>query len=178
MKAKRPYADMRRLADALVDRLSPVCARIEIAGSIRRKQAEIGDIELLAVPFPVLDLFEQPTGQTEVDLLLAQWPVEVIKNGEKYKQFIVTSTHGHPVQVDLFLQPDPATWGVNMLIRTGPANFSKKMVTPKRSGGWMPDAYTVRDARIWLPYERLETPEEEDIFRLYGLEYIEPEYRR
>jgi len=65
-----------------------------------------------------------------------------------------------------------------MLIRTGPANFSRKMVTPKRLGGWMPDAYTVRDARIWLPYERMETPEEEDVFRLYGLEYIEPEYRR
>lgn len=177
MKTKRPYAVIHHLADVLVDRLTPACTRIEEAGSLRRKQAEIGDIELIAVPIPVLDLFGQPTGQTQVDLLLAQWPVEVIKDGEKYKQFIVTTTHGQPVQVDLFLQPDPATWGVNMLIRTGPVNFSRKMVTPKRSGGWMPDAYIVRDARIWLLHEAQETPEEEDVFRLYGLDWIAPEYR-
>jgi len=181
MKTKRPYPAMRRLADTLLNRLAPACTRIEEAGSLRRKQTEIGDIELIAVPLPVLDLFGQPTEITQVDLLLMEWlglgKIAINKSGNKYQQFVVTTTHGHPVQVDLFLQPDPATWGVNMMIRTGPANFSRKMVTPKRLGGWMPDAYTVRDARIWLWSEAQETPEEEDVFKLYGLDWIAPEYR-
>ncbi|GAI50844.1 unnamed protein product, partial [marine sediment metagenome] len=38
------------IAENLRSLLAPVCARITIAGSIRRQKPEVGDIELLCVP--------------------------------------------------------------------------------------------------------------------------------
>lgn len=81
------------------------------------------------------------------------------------------------VQVDLFLQPDPATWGVNMLLRTGSAEFSRKMVTKRSQHGFMPDCYQVRDARVWAGAKLLDTPEEADIFALWGMDYVLPPQR-
>ncbi len=79
--------------------------------------------------------------------------------------------------MDLFLQPDPATWGVNMLLRTGSAEFSRKMVTKRSAGGFMPDFYQVRDARVWAGARMLETPEEEVIFHTWGMAYVLPPQR-
>lgn len=176
-KEKRPYAQSRLIADGLIDRLSPACQRIESAGSLRRECRCVGDIELVAVPVLHYDLLGEPTGRSQVDDLLATWPVRIIKNGKRYKQFVLTTSAGNEYQVDLFLQPDPATWGVNFLIRTGGAEFSKRMVTPTRLGGLMPDRYRVHEARVWDGAATLDTPEERDVFAVWGMEYVPPEKR-
>jgi DNA polymerase/3'-5' exonuclease PolX len=58
-------ADHRR---EVVDLLSPVCERIEVAGSVRREKAFVGDIEILCAPRvrheTQMDLFGQATGPT------------------------------------------------------------------------------------------------------------------
>ena len=182
MKDKKPHAHMIRIAERIQESLAPACERgPEIAGSLRRQKAEIGDIELIAVPRPCLDLFGQPAEITEVDLLLMQWlgegKIAISKSGEKYKQFEVIGSQGTRYQVDLFLQPDPATWGVNMMIRTGSAEFSRRMVTKQSLGGLMPDYCSVREARIWIFGQPQETPEEADVFALYGMDYIDPPQR-
>lgn len=181
MKTKRPYYTVKDIADQLVDKLVQrnAVTRIEIAGSLRRREDEIGDIEIVAMPKPVVDLFGDPTGKTYVDLALQEWGVVLVKNGQKYKQFEFATAQGHWYQVDMFLQPDPATWGVNMMIRTGPDSFSKKMVTPKWQNGYMPNEYMVDKARVWNRYsgECLETPEEKDIFRLWKMDFVPPQNR-
>ena len=184
MKRKHPYAQAHRIATQLVDKLRPACERIEIAGSLRRKQAEVGDIEIVAIGRPILDLLGEPFKTTEIEYLLQQWVddrhIEMRKDGFKYKQFDFCASEGTPYTVDLFLV-QPETWGVQLLIRTGPAAFSKRMVTSKSSGGWRPDYLFVRDGRVWgrssndLP---LNTPEERDVFDLWQMDYIEPEERR
>jgi DNA polymerase/3'-5' exonuclease PolX len=124
MKTKRPYAQVMPIAEKLVERLSPACCRIEIAGSLRREKAMIGDIEIVAVPIIERDLLGEPTGISAIDYLFIGWQVRLTKNGSKQKQFMMTTKRGEEYQVDLFLQPDPATWGVNFLLRTGHRNFS------------------------------------------------------
>jgi DNA polymerase/3'-5' exonuclease PolX len=84
---------------------------------------------------------------------------------------------GYPYVVDLFLQPDASTWGVNFLLRTGDAEFSRRMVTPKWRGGFMPDGFTVQDARVWKDGAVLDTPEEADVFKLWNMEFVQPEDR-
>lgn len=174
---KRPYALMNDLATKLARRLMPACQRVEIAGSIRRCKPMIGDIELVLIPKHVTNLFGEPTGVTEVDLLLQSWPIQIIKNGQKYKQIVFTGNSGTPYTVDLFIQPDPKTWGVNYLIRTGSSDFSHRMVTRHTQGGWMPDQYTVRDARVWCNGAALDTPSEESVFDLWRMDFVEPEDR-
>ena len=133
----------------------------------------VGDIELIAIPRFPPDLFGDIDSSgfslIDADILRAGW--EVIKDGSKYKQLIVADD----VQVDLFLQPDPATWGINYLIRTGPRDFSRWLVTPSRFGGALPWGMKVSGGRLVdsisnVPYD---TPEEEDVFREIHRDFIE-----
>lgn len=174
---KRPYSQMYGIACGLVERLRPACQRIAVAGSIRRKKAMIGDIEIVAIPTPITDLFGTPVSTTLVDATLAVWPIRFVKNGQKYKQFTFEGRSGETYTVDLFLQPDPATWGINYMIRTGSPEFSKRMVTRRSLGGYMPDDLRVDGARVWRNGTAIETPEEADVFALWGMDFVEPEDR-
>jgi len=183
MKTKRPYKVVMPIAEALLEKLRPAFELFPepaILGSLRREKAMIGDIEIIGVPKPVLDLFLQSTGETYVDLLLAEWGVALTKNGQKQKQFIFTTRSGEIYQVDLFLQPDPETWGVNFLLRTGSDRFNRRMVTRKSKHndfGLKPDGYSLSGARVWYQGEKLDTPTEESIFELWGMDVVHPRER-
>ena len=41
----------------------------------------------------------------------------------------------------------------------------------------MPAGYQVSGARVWHLGELVETPEEEDVFRLWGMDVVEPRER-
>lgn len=182
---KRPYATMMPIAEQIVHRLDVACARIEIAGSLRRKRPLIGDIEIVAIPrFRQQTLFDLPGQASLLDELLDAWQKRVGPehfrwgpNGPKLKKFWLTTKCGAEYQVDLFVQPDPATWGVNFLLRTGSEDFSRKMVTPQVEKGYMPDHLRVSKARVWEGDRVLETPEEDDVFKLYKMEFVPPEER-
>lgn len=190
--AKLPYRQVYPLAQKLIERLAPACARIEIAGSLRRKESHVGDIELVAIP-----KFERPVmgvtasehwGWSELDHLLTVWDsdkrIDIVTGGKlrgkerKYTKFLFKSSAGQTYTVDLFIQPDPATWGVNLMIRTGSSDFSRRMVTPKAKGGLKPDDVEVVDALVWRDGAVVPTPEEQDIFELWSLAYVAPEKRR
>jgi DNA polymerase/3'-5' exonuclease PolX len=49
-QARWPAAIARKVADELVQALTPRCEQICIAGSLRRGKAEVGDIEILYIP--------------------------------------------------------------------------------------------------------------------------------
>jgi len=175
MKINMPLNEALALAETVKAALLPGCERIEIAGSLRRRKPEIGDIELVAVPKQetVADLFGKPVAvRSLLDDVIAAAGYPVIKGDRKYKQLDLGN-----ITCDLFLQPDPATWGVNMLLRTGCADFSHWLVTPRQKGGAMPGWMQSKDARLWAKGSPLDTPEEADVFRLMGLRWIEPEER-
>lgn len=174
---KRPYAQVHAVASALVNALSPACHRIEIAGSLRRQKEMVGDIEIVAIPRLHTNLLGDPLDTSEVDDVLASWPLTLHKNGPKYKQFSFEWQPGWTFKVDLFLQPDPATWGWNFMVRTGSADFSHKMVTPRAYGGFKPDDLVIKDARVWRNGASLDTAEEPDVFALWGMQFVEPEDR-
>jgi DNA polymerase/3'-5' exonuclease PolX len=77
---------------------------------------------------------------------------------------------------DIFLTT-PEKWGVIFTLRTGCSDFSHRLVTPKREGGLCPSNYHVKDGRIWWLDQPFETPEEADVFRILGLDWIDPERR-
>src|SRR5438105_60329 len=49
-KMQRTLAEAERIAAAIVADLAPSCARIQVAGSVRRRKELVGDIEIVAVP--------------------------------------------------------------------------------------------------------------------------------
>ena len=173
--APQPYADMIQIAELLVAKLAPACERIEIAGSLRRQKPYCSDIEIVAIPKPVLNLLGEPSEYTELDALLDNFPLTFTKRGRKMQQFWFDGAT-MPFYVDLFL-PDADTWGVVYMMRTGCPAFSKKMVTRQAWGGYKPDIYEVDNARVWQNGTALATPEEEIIFDLWGMNWIAPQKR-
>jgi len=174
MKTKASYDAAKTEAEYIIKFLQPHCERIEIAGSIRRKKQEVGDIELVAIPKPKFDMFGERIADDH-DLNYFGWETigRPVKNGNKFKQIALYSG----LSLDLFIVVAPAQWGVIFTIRTGSADFSHRLVTSKKFGGLMPSNLTVKDGAIWHNGHIIETPEEKDVFDLISVAYIEPELR-
>ena len=129
---KHPLPIVLPVANRIVDALRPHCARIELAGSIRRERPTVGDIEIVAVPTRPVDLLGDPlSGPTPLDNFLAQ-RVTFSKRGERYQQF----QYGRH-KIDLFLT-DADTWGSIYTIRTGSWEFSRWLVTSQSARGAAP----------------------------------------
>lgn len=188
-ESRIPLARAEQVAAEVMALLSPYCDRLEIAGSIRRRRPDVGDIELLAVPKTterVIDLFgDQVETENHLDDFMRAQLAEAFpgfrhrhdKNGypafgPRYKRLLYL---GYPL--DLFSCLPPAQWGVLMAIRTGPAEFSRRLVTPRRRGGMLPDGYSIRDGQLWRSDVAIHTPTEETLFGELGLDYIPPEER-
>jgi DNA polymerase/3'-5' exonuclease PolX len=181
MKTKRPLAVARAAAEQIVALLAPACERIEIAGSLRRECAYVGDIELVAIPktyVQPVDLFGMETERlSELDDRLNALAVHLTKDGKRYKQFSwppATSDY----QVDLFIA-DADNWAYILMLRTGDAAFSKSMVTPHALGGLKPDPLYLAGGYVqtqW-PHKVIPVPDEEELFRLWNLDYVPPAQR-
>lgn len=188
MKTKMLYEIAMPLANHIREVLAPHCARIETVGSLRRNKAEVGDIELLAIPNPSMDMFGTLI-PLEIDHALNHVDYSqfgtLVKGGSKYKKIALTEG----IDLDLFICTPPAQYGVLKLIRTGSADFSQKFVTKKAMGGYMPGHMKVENGALWEKhhqsglshvesgYALILTPEEEDVFHAVGLDYIEPNAR-
>lgn len=192
----------RGLADALVDAMRPAAARIEVAGSIRREQPEVKDIEIVAIP-----LFADRDGVGQMTLG-APPPTERVNllreviEGLRGVTPIKPGTHEiipwhlttdgsywrlwlerNAVKVDVFLV-EPSTWGLGYLVRTGsgigpdgvPAHgFGPAILQRWKSisGGGRSEGLRL----TWPDGRREPTPEEADVFRVCRLAWVEPRDR-
>jgi activating signal cointegrator 1 len=188
-KTRIDLATAQKVAAKLIKRLGPSCARIEVAGSIRRGKPHVGDVELVCIPHYLeqLDLFGEVRGRTSV---LDQTLDGMVRSkacirevppgwdttpawGARYKKFWLL-VRGEDVQVDLFITR-PDAWGAIFTIRTGPHDFSTELVTHlKHNTPYRQQDGGLVDERNG---EVVPVPEERDYFRLAGLPYIEPEQR-
>lgn len=171
--AKQPYYVVRPVADRIVELLRPYCHRIEVAGSLRREAAMVGDIEICAIPRRFVDLLGQEVEErpTELDRFLDIHEVTFMKRGARYQRF----KYGR-FEVDLFL-PNGATWGSIFTIRTGGWEFSRWLVLSRAAGGAKPPEIAFIDGRVYANGRLLATSEERDVFDALGLKYIDPRDR-
>ena len=70
----------REIADRIVVLLKPYCARVEIAGSIRRRKADVHDIEIVCLPKDELIFDFNVPGLFDC--------CDFVKNGPRYKQIL------------------------------------------------------------------------------------------
>lgn len=180
-----PRERAERIANELVGMLAPACTSITIAGSLRRLRPTIGDIDLVCQPrlIPMLDMFGDPEGP--VHNALSELCDAYVDEGQLSKR---SDINGRPswgaslkravfrgLNVDIQSVSDPQTLGAWLLIRTGPAEFNKKLVTPRRQGGWLPAGVEFKDGfQLWSWGERVPTPTERSVFEALGLPYREP----
>ncbi len=176
MKTKTLYEIAMPEANQIVNSLFPHCERIAIAGSLRRNKAEVGDIEIVAIPLPIQDMFGiQVPLETDHALNHVDYSKfgKLVSNGNKMKKVQLECG----LQLDLFIVTPPAQWGVIFLIRTGPAEYSQRFVTKRGMGGMLPGHMRVDGGALWENNTLLETPDEEDVYNFIGLPYVEPKDR-
>ncbi|MCC7407404.1 MAG: hypothetical protein IT442_04990 [Phycisphaeraceae bacterium] len=189
MKNRRPLGQVLPVAEKLLALLAPTCERAILAGSIRRRDAEVGDIEIVAIPKRMpAGLFGEQEAVPLHDLLSNMSldnRIFVISRGNRYAKFIYYTQDlvGGGIQVDLFMV-HPETWGYQLAIRTGPSDFSRWLVTPRSKHGGLAEGYFCRDGIVWRMQSdpggsaAVPVPEETDFFDLIAGGYVEPWLRR
>jgi DNA polymerase/3'-5' exonuclease PolX len=184
-RALIPAETAQAAARDLLALLEPACARLEIAGSLRRGVEAVKDVELCAAPLTDAiqsGLFGETQTVSRLEGLVASLlrigrlsprldTNGVQRLGPRYKALLYQE-----IPVDLFIT-DAARWGAIYAIRTGPSGFSHLCVTSRALDGAMPYGMRQQDGGLWHGDMQLETPEEEDWFRALGLPCWPPHER-
>ncbi len=193
-KVKWPRALALEVARDLAGKMGPLCERerIIVAGSLRRRKLEVGDVEIVYIPRWLNaqdpgDLFGREVRQNVVDRLLTlmigagQLAQRLNINGSPswgaVNKLAVHTASGMPV--DFFATTEECWWSY-VVCRTGGKASNKAICTAANDMGWM-----------WHPYEgcfeRLSGTEkgtrrtirsEEEVFAFVGLPYVPPEERK
>lgn len=156
------YEEIQIIAEKYKSILKPYCKRIEIAGSIRRKKPECRDIELVII--------RDPDKLEELKKLVGEWKKVRGSITGRYIQVIPED-----IALDIFIARDDGTnFGNIYLIRTGNWVFSRFMMGIRAPQVGLKH----RDGYLWLwDKHRYNCYEEEDVFKLLKMYYIEPEER-
>ena len=186
-KQRISLAGAAKVAGKLVAALSPGCERIEIAGSIRRGRPDVGDIELVAIPrieqirdgffdLAALDRLEVMIDALIADSEISPHPTDP-KRGERYAKLLHVESG---LQLDLFMS-SRESYGLILLIRTGPADYSRRFVTDIRPLGWHVAGGSLhRGSETCSPFRTCEpvpTPEEKDVYTAIGHPWVDPRAR-
>lgn len=162
----------KKIADDVVNKLRPCSERIMIVGSIRRQAREITDIDVVVIPRRdhKTDMFGQPAEEVVVDEFLHtvnSWTKIRGEGTGKYTQRLL------PEMMKLELNiARPENFANLVLIRTGDADFTQKMMIRARKLG-----FEQRDGLLYDGDKVVELIDESDYFRVLNLPFIIPEKR-
>ena len=178
-KPRFPFVLASPMALELVRVLRPFCDRIAIAGSVRRRQREVGDIELVVIPKKVQHSGLLEGFSTEEDLLVREVERLLLigyfgKRGAlgPSKKFVRHMESGIPV--DIF-STDAANWGMTLFVRTGPKEYVQAAMSRFISLGNYGHAsggVTLKDGT------EVTCPNEATVFKYLEAEFLPPERRR
>lgn len=153
------------IAERVKAQLAPHCERIEIAGSIRRRKPDVGDIEMVAIPKP----YDVGLFASGIAPIVEQWPRVRGVLPCKYTQRLLPDG----IVLDLFFAT-AENWGLIFAIRTGSADYSHQVL----AHGWSVRGWKSIDGVLHNSAGKpVPTPEERDVFRIAGVPWVEPEAR-
>lgn len=185
MKTKFPRGQAVAVAREICDRLSPVTERLIVAGSLRRRKAHVGDVEILYIPRLITepcDLFggtrPRSLANVEIDQMLAEGVLEkrLSTTGAcswgLLNKLAVHVRSGIPV--DLFATTEDA-WYNYLVCRTGPAGLNTRIASEAKRLNmmWHPygDGFSVGRFGQRPP---IKIRSEREVFETVGLPYMEP----
>lgn len=180
-KTKYPRAEALKVAKELCDALKMFTVRLIVAGSLRRRKLEVGDVEILYIPrfeLRTLDFFAQANVNLADEVLSCLLQKEVIRQrtnvkgsvmwGEKNKLAAHVAS-GIPVD---FFAATQENWFNYLVCRTGGADNNLAIASAAQAKGWKWNPYGVgfTDERGQI----VPVFSERDVFELVGLPYREP----
>lgn len=151
------------IAERVKALLAPHCDRIEIAGSIRRKRAEVKDIEIVAIPKP----YQTGLFADGIAPIVNQWKAVKGELPCRYTQRILPEG----IKLDLFFAR-PENWGLILAIRTGSADYSRMLAATWKSKGYHSEDGILHSGKNLVPVR-----EEIFLFQRLGINMPLPEMR-
>lgn len=182
-KTKHPRAAALAVAEEILGILEPVCARLIVAGSIRRRADLVGDVEIMFVP--VFDLRKVDMFAFAEVCLTAEVISKMIEDGRISKRLteIGTTSWGlknklalhtaSGIPVDLF-STTAENWPNYLACRTGPAESNVRICVEAEKRGWKWHPYGNGFTKINGSEPPYVVKEERDVFEFVGLDYLEP----
>lgn len=183
-KFRYPTSEAIEAARPILAALRPCVERIIVAGSLRRRKREVGDIEILYIPkmeeqtVPgdlfarrMANLADQAITKVEAQGLLARR--KNVKGSEVYgskNKLMVHVASGIPV--DLFSATETNWWNY-LVCRTGPAASNTRIASTAQERGYQWNPYGAGFTRL-SDRQIIPMDSEEAVFRFVGLPYAEP----
>lgn len=187
-KPRFPASDATGVAVELLRWLEPACERLVVAGSLRREQPTVGDVEILynaktqRRPDPK-DMFLSIVVNLADEVIATMEEAGVL---ERRKNVDGRETFGplnklmrhraSGIPVDLFSEPSLPDWWRSLVIRTGPKELNVRLITTAAKRGIGVHAYGrgLTDMRG----NPITCESEEQFFSICGARYLEPRDRR
>ena len=144
-KPRYPLAEASRVAEYMSRELRPVCHRVDVAGSIRRRSPDVGDVELVCIPRVKvrMDFFERPyeTNCQMREALEDMIAAGQLRRGARFGPWNKNVVHAETgIPIDIFTATEE-NWGMFLFVRTGPADFIKAAMARFRRLGHVGHAY-------------------------------------
>jgi DNA polymerase/3'-5' exonuclease PolX len=180
-KPKFPRADALDVTRIILGFIGPFCDRLIVAGSLRRRKPQVGDIEILYIPKTCIEpdgLFDEKQVNlvdSELDRMLAVRTISKrlsSRGSESWggmNKLAVHTTSQIPVD---FFRATRANWFNYLVCRTGSAENNTRIASAAQTKGWKWHPYGIGFTDSNGNWVRVES--EADVFRLVGLPYREP----
>ena len=154
------------LANDFLEKTKDLYAKAEIAGSLRRKEPVVHDVDFAVIP----GVHEFSVWKEKVSERVGSIGAMVKVFGETISDFIYKGT-----QVNLFICPGEDSWGVTLMWATGPKGHTIGMTIKAQKKNLLYNSQGIwtRDDPPKLIPARTET----DVARILGWKYKPPELR-
>lgn len=168
---RRPAEEVRPLVAALIAKLRPHTEWIEVAGSLRRGKATVGDVDFDVIPKSSYNAALDAMVESG-DIQKARYGQKLLTRwGQKLRGFSYQGVHFESHAVDEYNR------GYLWWLHTGPDNALDKANTfvvtmIKRSA-----PFALRDGYVWAGDQKLRIHTEQDWFDLLGIRFVEPAER-
>lgn len=178
------FEKAEQIAKKLLEILAPECSRITIAGSIRRRKPEVGDIEIVCIPNknPIKPKYHSNGFCLKV-FSLGLLVKGKVKDGKYLRVDLDRKKFGANIAVDIFVATEE-NYAMTQFIRTGSAAFCSAIFSRLNrigitSTGSVLSAFksTTVNRRPVQIGDKIPIETEQDVFDLIGEKWIDPQDR-
>jgi len=180
-KIKFPRSEAIDVAREIVEALKPVCHKLIVAGSLRRRKQEVGDVEILYIPMlsEVADgLFDKRSVNEADEAIISLLRCGIIHPRVNCRGTIswglknkYARHRASGIPVDLFMATE-RNWFNYLVCRTGSAESNIRLASSAQKKGWKWHPY--RDGFTNESGDLVRAESEHQVFSLAGLPYLEP----
>lgn len=162
VKKTVPLETADQIAEIISNQLRPLSDAALVAGSVRRRKPEVGDIEFVVLPKDLPKFLKFVSSQN-------------FTGGDRIQKGILHMYREWDLPVELYIAHDPKELGGMLFMYTGDYVFNIAMRSIAKRQGWKMDQYGIWDAKTGKPL--LQSPDERDFFDFLGVDWHDPEDR-